>query len=269
MKNVCILIFLFLMVFSACKKRRDRNIQPSKDFALISNNVQTIVPLVSFVSLTGEKIRSVLSAGIDSLNTCASFHLISGDTLNVSNSSPLIFDIDFTSGCLDNDDWNKSGVVRCTLYGFMGNTGANCSCSFLDFQIGGNELSGAIAITNTGSASSLISTYNLKLKVGKKEIYMDADIRSTQLTGNLTPGILLDNSYFISLFSNLTDRYGNVFDVFAEELYKQYSCRWTASGFAELNDSGNKSQIIDFGLNSCDTEATISIEEKVYIIQLE
>ena len=80
MKNVCVLIFLFLIVFSGCKKRREKNIQPSKDFALISNNVQTIIPLVSSLTLTGEQVRLAIATGIDSANTCASFALVSGDT---------------------------------------------------------------------------------------------------------------------------------------------------------------------------------------------
>jgi hypothetical protein len=269
MKNVGILIFLSLIVFSGCKKRREKNIQPAKDFALISNNIQTIVPLVSSLTLTGEKVRSALATGIDSANTCASFTLVSGDTLSVSNASPLVFDIDFSSGCLDNDGWDKSGVIRCTLYGFMNNTGANCSCSFVDFEINGNTLSGGIAITNTGALSLLITTSNLRLKVGKKHIYIDTDIRSTQLSGYLTPNNWLDNSYLISSIATLTDRYSVEFDVFAEELYKHYSCKWIASGFAELNDKDNKPQVIDFGTNSCDSEATISIEEKVYTIELE
>ena len=269
MKNVGILIFFSLIIFSGCKKQREKNIQPSKDFALISNNIQSIIPLVSSLTLTGDQVRSAIATGIDSVNTCASFTLVSGDTLNVSNASPLIFDIDFSSGCLDNDGWDKSGVIRCTLYGFMKNTGANCSCSFVDFEIDDNTLSGGIVITNTAALSLLITTSNVKLKVGKKYIYIDTDMRSIQLTGYLTPHNLLDNSYLTSLTAALTDRYNSEFEVFAEELYKHYSCKWIARGFAELNDKNNVAQVIDFGDNSCDNQATISIEEKVYTIELE
>ena len=269
MKFFGILIFLSIIIISGCKKRKEKNIQPSKDFALISNNIQTIIPLVSSISLTGELLRLALSTGADSLNTCASFTLISGDTLNVSNASPLIFDIDFSSGFLDNDGWDKSGVIRCTLYGFMENTGANCSCSFAGFEINGNRLSGGISITNTGALSLLITTSSLELKVGKKYIYIDTDMRSTQIEGSLTPNNLLDNSYLVSSIANLTGRYNNEFEVFAEELHKDYSCKWITTGIAELNDKDNNPQVIDFGSNSCDSEAVISIEEKVYTIELE
>ena len=269
MKFFGIFLFLSLIVFFGCKKRSEKNIQPSKDFALISNNIQTIIPLVSSVALSGEQLRLAMSSGIDSVNTCASFTLVSGDTLNVSNASPLVFDIDFSSGCMDNDGWDKSGVIRCTLYGFMENIGANCSCSFVDFEINGNRLSGGISITNTGALSLLITTSSLELKVGKKYIYIDTDMRSTQIEGSLTPNNLLDNSYLVSSIAVLTDRYNNEFEVFAEELHKDYSCKWITTGIAELNDKDNNPQVIDFGSNSCDSEATISIEEKVYTIELE
>lgn len=264
-----IFILVVIIAISGCKKRREKNIQPSKDFALISNNIQTIIPLVSTIALTDEQIRTAIATGSDSLNTCASFSLVSGDTLNISNSNPLIFDIDFSSGCVDLDGKYKKGVIRCTLYGYMANTGANCSCSFVDFEIGGNELSGNISITNTGVLSMLITTSNLNLKVGKKYIYIDTEIRSVQLAGDLTPTNLLDNSYLVASTAILTDRYNKDFDVFAEDLYKHYTCKWIAGGFAELNDDDNDAQVIDFGDNNCNNEAVISIDEKVYTIELE
>jgi len=52
-------------------------------------------------------------------------------------------------------------------------------------------------------------------------------------------------------------------------LYKHYSCTWIARGFAELNAKNNNPQVIDFATNSCDSEAIISIEEKVCTIELE
>lgn len=269
MKKLGVFILLSLIVFAGCKKRREKNIQPSKDFALISNNIQTIIPLVSALTLTSEQVRAALATSSDSLNTCASFTLVSGDTLNVSNSNPLTFDIDFLGGCVDNDDKHKQGAIRCTLYGFMGSTGANCSCSFIDFEIGGNILSGNISITNTGGLSMLITTTNLRLKVGKKYIYIDTDIRSKQIAGDLTPTTLLDNSYLVSSTATLTDRYNKEFDVFAEDMYKHYTCKWIAGGFAELNDDDNDVQVIDFGASNCDNEAVITIDEKVYTIELE
>jgi len=42
-----------------------------------------------------------------------------------------------------------------------------------------------------------------------------------------------------------------------------------ARGFAELDANNNNSQVMDFGTNSCDSEVIISIEEKVYTIELE
>jgi len=269
MKNACLFILIVVFVATGCKKRREKNIQPSKDFALISNDIQTIIPLVSTLTRTGDQIRTAIATGIDSLNTCATFTLVSGDTLNVSNSSPLTFDIDFGSGCVDLDDKHKKGVIRCTLYGYFSNIGANCSCSFIDFEIGGNVLSGNISITNTGALSMLITTSNLNLKVGKKYIYIDTDIRSTQLAGELSPSNLLDNSYLLTSTAVLTDRYGKEYDVFGEDLYKHYSCKWIAGGFAELNDDDNDVQVIEFGENACDNEAVISIDEKVYDIELE
>jgi hypothetical protein len=52
-------------------------------------------------------------------------------------------------------------------------------------------------------------------------------------------------------------------------MYKHYSCKWIARGFSELNDNNNNPQVIDFATNSFDNQATISIEEKVYTIELE
>lgn len=267
-KSVFVLTLLIL-AFTGCKKQKEKNIQPSKDFSLITNDISSIVPLVLHLAQSEEYLRTVLAIGDDSLNTSAIISLVSGDTLNVSNSSPLVFDIDYSSGVIDMDGIYKKGVVRCEIRGFMTSSGATCSCSFRDFEIGENPLTGAISITNTGALSHLITTSNLKLKVAKKHIDFDADMRVIQLEGNKTLTNLLDDSFYISSTSIIVDRYGKEFDVFAEEILKKYSCKWLSGGYAELNDDKNKVQVIDFGDGVCDNEAVVTIEDEVYTIDLE
>ncbi len=264
---ISILIILVCIISISCRKRKERTIQPSRDYALIANSTTTIPGLLIGLSQE-DRILEIIEEGMDTTNTCAQLIYVSGDTANFPGGGSIRFDLDYGTGCIDGDGIYKEGVINCRLYNYLDYNGGKLTCSFDEFYFGGNELSGSLTVTYLGNEEYHVNTTNISLLVGNKVVYLDADLTLNRIEGEGTLEEVMDDAYSIDDLSFITDRYGNEESVTAEGLYKLLGCRWISAGVVELENDDSEVQVIDFGNKDCNNEATVTIEDKVYVIDL-
>ena len=266
MKKIVFFLIIISVIFS-CRNENNRNLQTGKDYILINNGLSHIIPLVIHSSIDPVQLKLKLMNQSDSLNTCASFHYISGDT---SAMNGLIqYDIDFYHGCSDSDGVHKAGIVQCNLDGFLNGLNSSCEVVFDGFQIGGNFLWGGFEIVPINANNWRVITKDLRLQLSKKEIIITDTLLYSRVSGDPTVEFLLDDQFLISSNGLILDR-NNAFGTgFSANMFKTADCRWFTQGLLEIELSDGLKQIIDFGAMDCDNEAMFEMDGNQYVIEMQ
>lgn len=261
-KTSVIISFVFLFVaFTSCKKQREKSIQASKDYALYQTDLSTVLPLVILCTKNKTYFNQVLFNQADTLNTCASFNLISGDTASILNG-PITFKINFNN-CQDKDNFTKNGDINVTLYNYSDNVGGNILLSFSDFKIGNSTLKGSISITRFALNSYRIATSNFTNTNDGKKIIYDAFI-TYLLEPNADVNYLFDDNLSVNDKDVFVNRLGSEYQVLNKELFRSMSCSYFNRGKVEIVDGKNTTQVLDFGNGTCDGVATVFYDENEF-----
>jgi hypothetical protein len=254
--------FLILLVISqSCKKQREKNIQVSKDYALYQTDLSTILPLIIHCTKNKSYFNQVLENQEDTLNTCASFSLVNGDTADISNGI-IEFNIIFDN-CLDKDGFTKNGEIVAKLFNYSESTGGNVLLTFSDFMIGESKLKGSISITRLSNNNYRIATSNFSItKEGKKIVY-DAFLNYI-ISPNSDADDLFDNHITVSDSDAFINRSGDEYQILNKELFRSMNCSYFSKGKIEIVDEKNTTQVLDFGNGSCDGVATVTYDEDIF-----
>lgn len=258
-------ISLLSLTLYSCNRNTERSIQPARDYVLMHEGLSNVIPLVIHTGQSQTYLLDVLNYGADTLNSCASYVYLAGDTLDITNS-PMQYEISF-SQCSDMDHELKNGNLSCILYDYFNVDSASCFVSFDAFSVNNNILSGSLTIKRTGGNAYRVSTTNLKLIIGTREInYAGAIIYNMGTGGNVN--LLLDNFIMVSDEGSLNDRYGNDFTINNEGISKELNCDWFNDGFVELEDVDGESIVLDYGAGSCDNNGTVTYSGEDILINL-
>ena len=71
MKKASVLIFGMVLLLTSCVKSKERDLQTSKDYALIQNNLSMVVPLVIHSVQSKSYVLDKINSEEDTLNSCA------------------------------------------------------------------------------------------------------------------------------------------------------------------------------------------------------
>jgi len=266
MRNNILLISLLISLFFSCRSETDRNIQIAKDYMLITNKLLSVVPHVIYSSQDSIVLKSLLQSHIDTNNTCATYNLISGDTLSMLDS--IVYNIDFGFGCSDSDQVYKAGIITCAIDSYLNNINGNCNVEFDGLQVDGYFLWGGIEISAITSSSYEIITKNLRLQSGKDIIVFQDTLVCNIQNGIVTTNYMLDDEYLISSIGMLIDRDNYVGNGISNDLYKKASCSWISAGIIEIETDESKKYVVNCGDNYCDNEAVIELNGENYIIAM-
>ncbi len=267
MKKLIVFVFSFLIFLSSCRNESDRNLQTGKDYVLINNSLSHVIPLVIQSSLDPVELKAKLINQMDTINTCAQFQYVSGDTSIMTGE--INYNIDFYQGCSDSDGVHKAGIMQCNLNGFLNDVNGGCEVVFDGFQIGGYFLWGGFELNYLNANTWQVITKDLRLQLSKKDIIIADTLVYDRVNGELTPDMLLDDQFLISTKGFLIDRNNEIGIGFSENLIKMADCRWISQGILEIELSNGQKQVVDFGDNDCDNEAVFELNGNQYIIQMQ
>lgn len=249
-----------------CNRNSERSIQPARDYALMQEGLSNVIPLVIHTGQSETYLLGVLEAGVDTLNSCATYLYLDGDTLDITNE-PIQYEVTF-SQCIDHDEELKNGSLQCIQYDYFNVDSSSCFVTFDAFSIDNHILNGSMNIRRIDGNNYKISTANLKLIVGTREVNYSGSLFYNMGTGS-DVNLLYDNSVVMSDAGSLNDRYGNNYVVNNEGISKILSCNWFNTGFVELEDIEGESIILDYGAGACDNQATVTYSGKDIVIDLE
>lgn len=265
MSKIVYIVTIIFISFSSCKKR-EKNIQASQDYAHFQNDLSAIIPLAIHLAQSKSYLNHILISQKDSLSTCASINYTSGDTSQISNA-PIQFNLRYEN-CIDTDGFTKNGVINCTLSNYLSINGGSCVITLNSFRINDRVLSGSILITHTSGYDFKIATTHFVTKVGKRSYSYDGFLDYTITNGN-NMALLTDNSVTVSDNGEFYDRFGKSYIVDNQGITRYLNCGYYSSGIVEIVNEDNTTQVLDFGVGQCSSQANVTFAEDVFTISLD
>jgi len=186
-------------------------------------------------------------------------------TVTVSPGAfPKTITLDFGTGCTNpNSNIERSGIVHIVLSDSFRLTGSTAIMTFDNYYVNGYKKEGTITWTNTSTAtvrSWSRQVVNGKITAPDGRFWFHNGLKQiTQVAGNNTPRILLDDAFSITGSSVITNSLGDTRTATIEiPLHKRVDCDHIDEGSIRFQGP-NHFATLDFGNGTCDAIATISI----------
>ncbi|MBS1933535.1 MAG: hypothetical protein JST96_06020 [Bacteroidetes bacterium] len=198
---------------------------------------------------------------------CASVTL-SGHTF------PITVTVDFGTGCVSADGITRSGSITYVFSGRLSTPGTTISATFTNYVVNGYHLGGTYSITNTSTGSTL----SLKTDVTNGTItypndtsYSFSGTKTTTLVSG-TPGDLSSYIFNVTGSYNITNSVGESLSAsVTTPLVRVLTCRYVTAGviaFTYTKGSVHIQGTLDYGNQTCDNNATITIGSNTYNVTL-
>lgn len=289
--------FLAIITISSCKKE-DENITPQQkqEFAQATSQADAEAELV-FDDLFDNTLGVSDEVGIGGTGVFGSLKPSSNDGIEAisqvnrvdSNACfivtttqiggtrfPLQVTIDFGAGCLGRDGRTRKGKIIINYTGRLLVPGNSASVSFDGYSVNDIQVSGSYKITNTGTAAARSFTIEVsKAKLTKPNgnyTEWNSTRTITQVAGELTPVIVLDDVFSVSGEANGTVKRGDKLYQWStritESLVKRFNCPRIVRGTIELRKGNTTIVVLDYGSGVCDDKATYTVNGTVYEITL-
>ncbi len=253
-----VLIFGMVLLLSSCVKSKERDLQTSKDYALVQNNLSMVVPLVVHSVQSKSYVLDKINSEEDTLNSCAEYHYVSGDTVDITNEN-VVFEILF-SQCYDKDLAKKNGSLMVNIDKYFNTDSAICNLTFDAFSINDNIMQGDIRIKRINGGLFEVSSSNLTVIVGTRSIKYEGTFEMTMGTGQQTD-LLYDNTFTLQDEGTILNRFGVLNNFIGTDIRRQMTCNYISSGLVVLDDNSENTQILDFGDSTCNNIATVTSAE--------
>lgn len=294
MKNILkTALFLAIIHTASCKKEDEISTpQQKQEFAMAASQADAEAELVfddlfdntlgvsDEVGIGGTGVFGVLkpSAGnggaVNRVDSNACF--IVTTTQIGGTRFPLQVTIDFGAGCLGRDGRTRKGKIIINYTGRLLAPGNSASTSFDGYSVNDIQVSGSYKITNTGTtAARSFSIEVSKAKLTKPNgnfTEWNSTRTITQVAGELTPLIALDDVFSVSGEANGTVKRGDKIYQWStritESLVKRFNCPRIVRGAIELRKGNEVIAVLDYGTGVCDDKAAFTVNGAVYEITL-
>lgn len=256
---VSLLLIFNIFILNSCVK--DRN-ELTNNFVSTSEDLTAQQDLLDANEL---EITQQIEVGLLAM-TSRSFPTRSWT--NPKGSFPNTLTIDYgPTGVKDSYNRVRKGKLIIFISAPIHNAGSIREVQHEDFYIDDVNIQGRVVLLNQGTNNAgqnefLRTVTERKLIFpSKKAISWNATQIITQLEGNATPELRLDDVWSILSASSGTNRNGTNFTVTSsKKLIYKFTCPWIVEGAITLSID-NKSLSIDYGNGICDNNATITLPD--------
>ncbi|HEX8515889.1 MAG TPA: hypothetical protein VF868_06790 [Bacteroidia bacterium] len=266
-----------ISVFSiSCKKDKDdtdKETVTARDNALaehmfsdVSNIADQAVTgsLSTYLAPNTPEFKSMLSG-------CA---IITHD----STSVPRMLTISFgSSNCLCSDGRYRRGSINVSYTGGYRDSASTHTITFTNYYVNDHRISGSKTVINNGHNTSGNLTYAITVngqidKPSNGSVTWTSSRTREWILGDSTAA-WGDDVYLISGSANgvsvpVTGGSTSFTMNITSSLRKEIGCRNIVSGKFELTPSGKATRYVDFGNGACDNQAQVTINNRVYMVNL-
>jgi hypothetical protein len=268
-----IFVFVFAsLIIPGCKKEQnDNDTTAASDNAQAENIYDDASGSVDDAA-KGNKYLDPTATGILT-TTCPTISIDHPD----STTWPKVVTIDFgTTNCTNASGVARRGQIIATFSGPYRANGTVISITFNNYYVNDNHVEGTKTITNGGTNSLgqmfwTVVVQNAQItKTDGSFLNWSATRTRTWVAGQNTTGNWADDAYEITGSAAGSNSSGGTYtSTITSPLYLSWGCRWIEAGTMEVTPSGKPLRTIDFGTaGSCDNDATVTINGKVYNIIL-
>lgn len=265
MKIYPVLFAIATLFAASCKKEKiDNDTQSATDYAVAKMGYNTFLPITNGITVNEEGLERALYS-------CATITRISGDTTNwPANGDTLVFKADFGNGCLDSDARTKKGILWLYFYDNFHFSNATVKVIPDNYYVDNVKYEGTIILKNNGNYSYTRTVSNGTCSTPNWTIKYDGTATFTWTSGYNTPDDLTDDDYTYTENSTGINRNSKSFTVTTTTpLVKKYGCKWISSGKLEIKPEGLATRMIDFGNGTCDNNATLTINDRVFSFSMQ
>ena len=266
LKQICVLISLTIVLFSACVRERDTDTIMAGDVAMHEFLFHDAADLADDAATknTGDNLSNYKTRGY-----CA---VLTHDT----NSNPRTIVIDFgVANCMCNDGRTRQGKIMVSYTGRYADSGSIHTITFDNYFVNNYHVMGSNVVENKGLNASSKPYFNSTIdgKVMKPGVadtlYYQANKTITWTEGSTTP-IWGDDIYEITGNGSGQNEFKTYYAMtITQPLIKEVlGCRFINKGRIEMQPQGKALRTIDFGNGKCDNDATVTINNKVFNIKL-
>ncbi len=283
MKNILHLLMCIagagVLAITSCKKDKDNDTdyESARDNAFAEFSYQEASDIANQAMEGGNLTVFKTSSGNLVLNdSCATITL---DSIGV-NHLLLIIDFGPTYIQCNTTGKRRKGKILVDFTGQYRDVGHVHTISFENYFVNDYKIGGTKTVENTG----LNTNGNTQFDIEVNGNITDPNGRTMTWTSNRkrewaegeattygTNGIdgIIDDVYLISGTASGSSFEGNSFTAsITQALRVQLNCRNIVSGKFELTPSGKATRYFDYGNGTCDTYATVTINDKQYTVTL-
>jgi hypothetical protein len=257
-KKIMFLLFIASVAVS-CRKDDD---ETSVDSEIVGANFEADYYTESDVAsgLSGAETQNGYSARTaqdnQSPNTCGVIQHVSGSPSNF----PIIFKINYGTGCTNIFGVTRSGILKVTLSGFVTTTGSEMKIERENYYVNLRKVEGTVIYKNQTTSANMPTwkrtVTNGKITRPNGAIFLHSGIRIVKLvTGAGTP-TLIDNVYHITEGTHTIQRPNgtSLTATVNETLVKPYTCDHVTQGKLQLQGT-LLNGILNYGNGTCDNQA--------------
>jgi hypothetical protein len=199
--------------------------------------------------------------------------------LNASNPFPVRITLDFGAGCIGKDGRVRTGKVHTVYTGRLIHPGSSATTTFENHTVDSILVQGTHVVTNISTSAALkftVEVQNGKLTKPNGDWHQWNSTRTiTQMEGMATPTIAIDDVFNITGHAAGVVKHNNIITTWEsqiiEPLRKRFNCRWIVKGTVKIIrhiGTVTHQAVLDYGLGTCDRNATITINGVVHQILL-
>ena len=268
-KHILTIAAFAIAAFTSCKKTNDNPVETEQEITIQSSKDQAVTDYLL------EDANDVLDeATVDNnlmggrvTNATSTNRTLSCATITVTPLSgfPKTITIDFgTAGCTSPNGVVRSGKIIVTLSDSLRRPGSVATMTFDNYYVQGYKKEGTITWRNTTvppRRSWERTVTNGKITAPNGRFWLHSGVKNvTQIEGNGTPRILLDDIFEITGNSSVTNSNGVTRTATViTTLRKKVICPNIDRGTIQFVGP-NHTVLMDYGNGTCDRQATISVD---------
>ncbi len=267
-------IVVFSMLFTACEKTADNSsdVTTAEDDALATlmfDDVFTEVEDAMSVmenTIYGGQLKSASAV------VCKTITVEHPDD---STFWPRTVTVDYGEGCTGPDSRVRTGKIIIVVNGRYPDKGYTRTITLDNYYVDDYKIEGTKTVTNEGLNDSGNITFSVHLTAGKMitpegmEMTRSYERVREWVAGSETPLYRWDDEYLITGEATGINRKGVEYTrTILEPLHIAQQCRWIMSGTIQMVSENHADILLDYGDDSCDRIATVTVKDITKTIRL-
>jgi hypothetical protein len=250
------------VVFTSCQRERDTDATDGEETALMERNGDDVVSIMDQAS-TG-----LISQFKKERGACATITI---DSISVPRTITVNFG---NANCLCQDGKNRRGIILCTYTGKYKDPNSVHTITYNNYFINDNQLKGYKTVTNNGvnaagNINYTVDTKDTVIKANNAGTVTWQSTRNREFTAGFSTPIWGDDMYKITGNGSGVKANGNSWTMnITTPLTIDCNCKYRiVAGEIQMQPQGKALRTLNYGAGTCDNDATVTINNKVFAIK--